>query len=67
MPLTIRFPGKLEGGITSDILISAVDILPTIMALAGIEIPEGIHGRRSIANAYGICCAEGDGKPGSGE
>ena len=39
-PLSIRFPGKLEGGITTDVLISAVDVLPTVMALAVSKYPK---------------------------
>jgi hypothetical protein len=44
VPLTIRFPGKLGMG-SSEILISAVDVLPTVMGLAGLPVPEEVHGR----------------------
>lgn len=45
IPLAIRVPGKLEGNVFSDVLISTIDVLPTIMSLAGIPIPENVHGR----------------------
>lgn len=45
VPLTIRVPGMKPPALTSDALISAVDVLPTVMSMAGLTIPEGIHGR----------------------
>jgi len=44
LSLSIRYPGKLEDA-TTNVLISTVDVMPTVMALAGLRIPEGLHGR----------------------
>lgn len=44
VPLIIKFPGGWEAGRASEAMAQHVDLLPTILAEAGIEIPEGIHG-----------------------
>jgi arylsulfatase A-like enzyme len=44
IPLAIRYPGVLTSG-ANDMLISTVDVLPTVMGLAGLALPERIHGR----------------------
>ncbi len=40
VPFLLRWPGHGEPGTTSDTLVSTVDILPTLLAAAGIEPPE---------------------------
>jgi arylsulfatase A-like enzyme len=42
IPLAIRYPRKLEPGVRD--LASQVDIMPTLLALRGDEIPEGVQG-----------------------
>ncbi len=42
IPLAIRYPSKLKPGARD--LASQVDIMPTLLALCGMEIPEGIQG-----------------------
>ncbi len=60
IPLSIRFPGMLEGGITSDALISTVDVMPTILSLLGMEIPAEVHGRVVTLSAPPpLVCSEG--------
>jgi arylsulfatase A-like enzyme len=44
VPLAIRWPGKLAPRVAKEILISHVDVLPTLLVWAGIEAPE-MHGR----------------------
>lgn len=45
VPLAIRWPGRLMPRVADELLISHVDILPTLLALAGIPQPAGLHGR----------------------
>lgn len=44
-PLIVRWPGHLSPGTGNGRLISNVDLAPTAMNLAGIEIPEYLQGR----------------------
>jgi arylsulfatase A-like enzyme len=44
IPLAIRFPAVLKSSV-SDLLVSQADILPTLLGLCGIDIPERVQGR----------------------
>lgn len=44
VPLLIKFPKGHGGGSSVDSLVSAVDLVPTILAVAGISIPENLPG-----------------------
>jgi arylsulfatase A-like enzyme len=45
IPFILRYPGLFEGGSVRDDLVSNVDLMPTILDVAGVIIPEGLHGR----------------------
>jgi arylsulfatase A-like enzyme len=45
VPMFVRYPGRIKPGDASDFLISQVDVMPTLLALCGVEIPGGLHGR----------------------
>ncbi len=45
IPLAIRYPRVLKGGSQNDILISQVDIMPTLLAWCGAAIPDVAQGR----------------------
>jgi uncharacterized sulfatase len=45
IPLIIKWAGHLEPGSVNESLVSAIDIFPSCMALAGIDVPGNIHGR----------------------
>jgi len=45
VPLAIRWPGKLKPRIADDLLISHVDVLPTLLSWLGVAPPEGLQGR----------------------
>lgn len=45
VPLIIRWPGNLNAGAVSEELVSAIDLGPTCMKWAGIDIPGHIQGR----------------------
>ena len=45
MPLAIMWGNKIKAGRTVDDFIGAIDFAPTILDLAGIEIPDGVTGK----------------------
>jgi arylsulfatase A-like enzyme len=51
IPLIIRAPGKLPEGKRVSGLASQVDIMPTILELAGIDAPEGLEGKSLVGAA----------------
>lgn len=44
-PLIIRWPGRFSGGEVFDGIVSNLDYLPTLVAAAGGQIPDGLKGR----------------------
>ena len=45
VPLIVRAPGYLSAGSVDDQLVSFVDLAPTVLALAGLDVPAHMHGR----------------------
>jgi arylsulfatase A-like enzyme len=45
VPLLMRWPGRLKAGVHDDLLISNVDLMPTLLTLGGAKIPEAVEGR----------------------
>ncbi|MBI5394788.1 MAG: sulfatase [Verrucomicrobia bacterium] len=45
VPLMVRWPKLLPAGSTSDELVSLIDVTATTLALAGVPVPEGMHGQ----------------------
>jgi uncharacterized sulfatase len=45
VPLIIRWPGQLQAGSVSDELVAFVDFAPTLLSLAGLELPMHLQGR----------------------
>lgn len=45
IPLLMRLPGVLPAGVTVDAAAQTIDIMPTILDLAGIPIPASVEGR----------------------
>ena len=56
VPLIISCPGRFKEGIRSDALVELVDIAPTLMEAAGLEIPYYMQGR----SFYRILTGEAD-------
>ena len=44
VPLIFSLPGQFVGGLKSDALVELVDKVPTLLDLAGLPIPEQMHG-----------------------
>ena len=51
IPKKFRQPGQAEPGTVSDELVSLMDLGPTMLNLAGIELPDSIHGRAFLGAA----------------
>jgi len=48
VPVAIRWPGKVKPRIADELLISHVDVLPTLLAFLNIAAPDGFAGPRSV-------------------
>lgn len=48
VPFLITWPGKVSQGVVTDALISSVDIVPTILDVAGAKIPENLAGKSLV-------------------
>lgn len=44
IPFIVRYPGRVPRGTTTDALLSPMDIMPTLLSLAGAQIPQGVQG-----------------------
>lgn len=45
IPFTLRWPGRVPAGQTSDALVETVDLMPTILEAAGVEAPASCLGK----------------------
>lgn len=45
VPLLVRLPGQRPAPRVTNVLASSVDIMPTILDVAGLPVPEGVHGK----------------------
>jgi N-sulfoglucosamine sulfohydrolase len=54
VPLLVRWPGKIQAGSVRDDLVCFLDLAPTVLALAGAEIPPHLQGRVFIGEKTGI-------------
>jgi choline-sulfatase len=50
VPFFFWYPQRVAGGVTLDTPVSTTSLLPTVMALAGVELPERVR-ERSLADA----------------
>jgi arylsulfatase A-like enzyme len=46
VPLLVSWPGHLPEGVRRPELVSTIDVLPTLLSLAGVALPEGVQGQR---------------------
>jgi len=47
-PLIVRWPGKVEQGISTDKLVQNIDYAPTMLQWAGVEVPADMQGKSLI-------------------
>ncbi len=48
IPFIVRYPPLIEAGSESDVSVLSIDIAPTLLKLAGIEVPEDIQGQSLV-------------------
>jgi len=53
VPLIIRWPGQLAPGSVNDELVAFIDFAPTLLSLAGVEIPKHLQGRAFLGPQTG--------------
>lgn len=53
VPMIVSYPGKTSGGTTAKLVNTGIDLLPTMLDAAGIEIPENLPGRSLLPLALG--------------
>jgi arylsulfatase A-like enzyme len=51
IPLIIKWPARAKPGTVSDELVSNVDIVPTLLGIAGLPAPKNLQGRDILASA----------------
>jgi arylsulfatase A-like enzyme len=54
IPLIIRWPGTLKPGTVDDRLISSIDLGPTVLSMAGVNIPAQMHGIPFLGEQKGM-------------
>ena len=45
VPFILSYPNGVAGGKNTDILFNSVDVMPTLLSLAGVDIPEKVQGQ----------------------
>jgi arylsulfatase A-like enzyme len=71
VPFIVSWPGRLEAGTSCDVAVASIDILPTAVAAAGVELPKdrvfdgkdilaALEGKSDKVHEY-ICWNSGDG------
>ncbi len=45
IPFLVRFPGRVPANASNKVMFSSVDVMPTLLGLCGLEVPEGVQGR----------------------
>ena len=58
IPFLIRWPKKIAAGARPDACLSTVDIMPTVLSLMGLKVPEAAEGTDLSRCALGKKCAE---------
>lgn len=58
VPLVLRWPAMFEQNLQSDALVELVDLAPTLLASAGVDVPAAMQGRSLVP----ICTGEADPK-----
>jgi len=53
VPLIVRWPGRIEPGSVCDDLVNLIDLGPTVLSLAGVEIPSHVQGRALLGDQKG--------------
>lgn len=44
VPLLVKLPGNTRGGAKIDVPVQLTDVMPTVLEVAGVTVPKGLHG-----------------------
>lgn len=53
VPLVVRHPARIPAGRSSDMLLGSVDIMPTLLGMCGLTIPDNVQGWNHTPTLYG--------------
>lgn len=53
VPFLMRWPGRIPAGVQSDVLLNTPDIMPTMLGLLNMKIPESVEGTNLSHSALG--------------
>jgi len=53
VPMIVRWPGRVEPGTVSDRLLSTIDLGPTVLSVAGLDIPRHMQGVAFLGDRAG--------------
>lgn len=53
-PLIVSWPGRVPAGVAAEGLVHTMDLAPTMLALAGLEVPEAMHGVPFLTSDGGV-------------
>jgi arylsulfatase A-like enzyme len=56
VPFIVRCPGLVPEGKSHDVLLSTVDVMPSLLGLMGVPIPEDVEGKNLSAAMRGETC-----------
>jgi arylsulfatase A-like enzyme len=60
IPFILRYPNKVVGNRRTDVLFNSVDVLPTLLDLCGIAVPDDVQGKNLSHAAFGTIGEEPD-------
>ena len=63
IPLLIRWPGRVASGRAIDELVQSIDVMPTLLNLSGLSVPDGVQGQ-SLVPFIGAASAQNGAWPG---
>lgn len=52
-PMMVRWPGKIKPGTVIDDMVNTIDIMPTFLDAAGIEVPDHVEGKSFLPRLTG--------------
>ena len=54
IPFIMRYPRRVRAGRRTQVMFSSVDVMPTLLALCGVGIPDGMQGHNLVHVATGM-------------
>jgi arylsulfatase A-like enzyme len=67
VPMIIRWPGRIEPGSVNEDLVSSIDLGPTVLSLAGVNVPAHMQGLADVVAQMEEHLGEGDNETANSE